>query len=123
MRRLLTSASILLALIIPALAQDATRDPPAAGEAAPDQRDPLKDATQAIQQRIQARLAKAGFTNIQIVANSFLVIAKDRDGHPVTMMASPSIVTQFDDSRPGQGGEPDEVSPSDPPATTGQDLL
>jgi peptidoglycan hydrolase-like protein with peptidoglycan-binding domain len=123
MRRLLTSASILLALIIPALAQDTTRDLPAAGEAAPDQRDPLKDATQEIQQRIQARLAKAGFTNIQIVANSFLVIAKDRDGHPVTMMASPSIVTQLDDSRPAQGGESDDVSPSDPPATTGQDRL
>jgi hypothetical protein len=123
MRRLLISTSVSLALICPALAQDATKGQPAAGNAAPDESDPLKDATQTIQQSIQARLAKAGFTNIQIIANSFLIIAKDRDGHPVTMMASPNTITHFDDSRPAQDGESDDVSPSDQPATTEQDLL
>jgi hypothetical protein len=123
MRRLLISTSVSLALIFPALAQDPTKGQSPAGKAAPDGGDPLKDATQTIQQSIQTRLAKAGFTNIQIMANSFLIIAKDRDGHPVTMMASPSTITQFDDSRSAQDGESDDASPSDQPAATEQDLL
>jgi hypothetical protein len=74
----------------------------------------LKDATQAIQQLIQARLASAGFTDIQMVPNSFLISAKDRDGHPVTMMAAPS---EFGNSGPGQD---DDDMPSGQPSTTGQ---
>jgi hypothetical protein len=117
MRRLLISTFVSLVWTIPALAQDAPQDQPVAPNAAPDQSDPLKDAAQTIQQVIQERLASAGFTDIQMVPNSFMISAKDRDGHPVTMMASPSSVTQFEDS--GQ----DQDDGSDQPTTTGQGLL
>src|SRR5260370_7377030 len=90
MRKLLMSTLLSLAWTVPVLAQDAPQGQPVAPNATPDQNDPLKDAAQAIQQLIQARLASAGFTDIQMVPNSFLISAKDRDGNPVTMMAAPS---------------------------------
>ena len=121
MRKLLMSTLLSLVWIIPALAQDASQGPPVAPNAAPDQNDPLKDAAQAIQQLIQARLASAGFTDIQMVPNSFLISAKDRDGHPVTMMAAPSDITAFDGR--GQGQDDGDDAPSGQPSTTGQGLL
>jgi hypothetical protein len=122
MRKLLISTFVSLVWIIPAVAQDAPQGQPVAPNAAPDQSDPLKDATQAIQQLIQERLATAGFTDIQMVPNSFLISAKDRDGHPVTMMASPGAVTGSNDSGPGQDDGADDM-PSGQPSTTGQGLL
>jgi hypothetical protein len=119
MRKLLMSTLLSLAWIVPALAQDAPQGQPAAPSATPDQSDPLKDAAQTIQQLIQARLASAGFTDIQMVPNSFVISAKDRDGHPVTMMASPSDVSGLENSEPGQDDGADDM-PSGQPSTTGQ---
>jgi len=116
MRKLLTSTLLSLAWIVPAVAQDASPGQPVAPNTASDQNDSLKDAAQAIQQLIQERLASAGFTDIQMVPNSFLISAKDRDGHPVTMMAAPS---EFGNAGPGQDDDADDM-PSDQPATTGQ---
>ena len=121
MRKLFISTLLSLAWTVPALAQDATQGDPVAPHSAPEQSDPLKDATQTIQQLIQERLASAGFTDIQMVPNSFLISAKDRDGHPVTMMASPSAVTEFEGS--GQGQDDGADMPSGQPSTTGQGLL
>ena len=116
MRKLLMSTLLSLAWIVPALAQDAPKDQPVAPNAAQDQTDPLKDAAQAIQQLIQARLASAGFTDIQMVPNSFLISAKDRDGRPVTMMAAPS---EFGNSVPDQDDGADDM-PSGQPSASGQ---
>jgi len=119
MRKLLMSTLLSLAWIVPALAQDAPQGLPAAQNATPDQTDPLKDATQAIQKLIQAQLASAGFTDIQMVPNSFLISAKDRDGNPVTMMAAPSDITALDNGGQGQDDGADD-KPSAQPSTTGQ---
>jgi hypothetical protein len=119
MRKLLMSTLLSLAWIVPTLAQDAPQGQSVAPNAAPDQTDPLKDAAQAIQQLIQAQLASAGFTDIQMVPNSFLISAKDRDGHPVTMMAAPS---EFGNSGPGQDDGADDM-PSGQPSTAGQGPL
>ena len=116
MRKLLMSTLLSLAWTVPVLAQDAPQGQPTA---TPDQNDPLKDAAQAIQRLILARLASAGFTDIQMVPNSFLISAKDRDGHPVTMMAAPS---EFGNSGPGQDDGADDM-PSGQPSTTGQGPL
>lgn len=119
MRKLLISTFVSLAWIIPAMAQDAPQSQPVAPNVASDQTNPLKDATQAIQQFIQARLAGAGFTDIQMLPNSFLISAKDRDGHPVTMMAAPSDIMEFGDSGPVQDDDADDL-PSGHPATNDQ---
>jgi hypothetical protein len=120
MRKLLISTFVSLVWTIPALAQDAPQGQPVTPNAAPDQSDPLKDAAQAIQQLIQARLASAGFTDIQMLPNSFVISAKDRDGHPVTMMAAPSDITGFGNSAPDQDDDDAGDMPSGHPATTGQ---
>ena len=114
MRKLLMSTLLSLAWIVPALALDAPQDQPVAPNAAPDQNDALKDATQAIQQLIQAQLASAGFTDIQMVPNSFLISAKDRDGHPVTMVAAPS---ELGNTGPGQDDDADDMPPGQPSTT------
>jgi hypothetical protein len=119
MRKLLMSTLLSLAWTIPALAQDAPQDQPVAPNAAPEQSDPLKDAAQAIQQLIQQRLASAGFTDIQMVPNSFLISARDRDGHPVTMMAAPSDISALGNSGPRQDDSEDDMR-SGQPSTTGQ---
>jgi hypothetical protein len=116
MRKLLMSTLLSLAWTVPVLAQDAPQGQPFAPNAAPDQNDSLTDAAQAIQQLIQERLASAGFTDIQMVPNSFLISAKDRDGHPVTMMAAPS---EIGNGGPDQDDRADDM-PSGPPSTTGQ---
>jgi hypothetical protein len=54
-----------------------------------------------------------------MVPNSFLISAKDRDGHPVTMMAAPSDITELGNSGPGQDDGADDM-PSGQPSTTGQ---
>jgi hypothetical protein len=119
MRKLLIATFVSLLWTIPTLAQDAPQGQPVAPNVVPDQSDPLKDAAQAIQQLIQARLASAGFTDIQMVPNSFVISAKDRDGHPVTMMAGPSAISALSNSGPDQDDSADDM-PSDQPSTTGQ---
>jgi hypothetical protein len=118
MRRLLISTFVSFVWIIPAVAQDAPKAQPADPNAGPEQSDSSKDATQTIQQLIQDRLASAGFTDIQMVPNSFLISAKDRDGRPVMMMASPHA---SEDS--GQSKDEGADAPSDQPNTTGQGLI
>jgi hypothetical protein len=119
MRRLLISTFVTLASMIPAAAQDAPQSQPVTPNATQEQSDPLKDATQKIQQLIQEQLASAGFTEIQMVPNSYVISAKDRDGNAVVMMASPRPDTEFGNSSPGQddGSNP---SSTDQPYTTGQ---
>ena len=43
---------------------------------------------------MEANLRKAGFTNLQIMPNSILVRATDKDGHPVAMLLHPGSMTE-----------------------------
>ncbi len=62
--------------------------------------------------QMKADMEKAGFTNVTIRPDSFLVQAKDKSGNPVTMMIDPDSVTEIvaDDSTgaagAGQGAQP-----------------
>jgi hypothetical protein len=61
----------------------------------------------AIQQQITDDLSKAGFTNIKVMPNSFVVQAKDRSGNPVTMFLIPDSVTVVSDTEASpQNAEP-----------------
>jgi hypothetical protein len=60
-----------------------------------------------LQQEVKTNLQQAGFSNVTVVPDSFLVEAKDKAGNPVTMMINPNSVTEVvDDSStaPGQAG-------------------
>jgi hypothetical protein len=73
-----------------------------------------------LSQRLRDDLAKAGFTDITIMPQSFLVRAKDSQGNPIMMVINPDSlgeVTEHTDA-PLSGaikGEPNSPIPSPPP--------
>ncbi len=59
-------------------------------------------ATPAIQQAMKHDLQQAGFTDVQIMPESFLIRAHDRQGRPVMMVVNPnSVVAMTKASVPG----------------------
>ncbi|MEA2980566.1 MAG: hypothetical protein QOF09_2389 [Alphaproteobacteria bacterium] len=124
MRRIIISIFVSLLWAFPALAQDASHDASVAPNAAQSQSDSLADTLQAIQRSIELRLALAGFTDIQMVPTSFLISAKDRDGHSVTIMASPSSIAELGGDSKGPGQDEDSTdTPSDHPDSASQGLI
>jgi hypothetical protein len=57
-----------------------------------------------LRQKIRQDLAHAGFSDIHIMAQSFLVRAKDPGGDPVVMIINPNSVEAVT-AIPGQGGQ------------------
>jgi hypothetical protein len=46
-----------------------------------------------MREQVQQNLSKAGFTDIKVMPESFLVRAKDPSGNPVMMVINPDSVT------------------------------
>src|SRR5581483_12471388 len=57
------------------------------------QNDNTQNSSTPIRQQVQQNLSKAGFTDIKIMPESFLVRAKDPNGNPVMMVINPDSVT------------------------------
>jgi hypothetical protein len=90
MHRLLISTVVSLAWVVPARAQDAPWQAPAAANTTHSQRDVVNQGVQWFEQRVQQRLMQAGFSNIEMVPTSILIRAIDRDGNPVMLALSPA---------------------------------
>jgi hypothetical protein len=58
-----------------------------------------------LQQQVRGNLRQAGFTDIKVVPDSFLVQAKDKTGNPITMMINPDSVTEVVDSGAAGAGQ------------------
>jgi len=80
-----------------AFAQPATTQQPPGGEAHPQVTNPMIGHASlqhaSLQQAIRGDLQKAGFTDVRVMPDSFLVQAKDRAGNPVTMIVGPTSMT------------------------------
>ena len=50
-------------------------------------------SSQNMQQQVRSNLQSAGFTDIKIMPESFLVRAKDKSGNPVMMVINPDSIT------------------------------
>jgi hypothetical protein len=50
-----------------------------------------------IREQLTTNLQKSGFTDVKVMADSFLVQAKDKSGNPVTMFLSPGSLTEVTD--------------------------
>ena len=61
-----------------------------------------------LRRQMKADLEKAGFTDVTLRPDSFLVQAKDKSGNPVTMMITPNSLTEVVD----QGSTTSGTSPS-----------
>jgi hypothetical protein len=55
-----------------------------------------------------------------MVPTSFLISAKDRDGHSVSLMASPGSIANLDDTGPDGQGDGAGDMPASQPSTTGR---
>jgi hypothetical protein len=101
MRTIAFAIGIALACATTAFAQGPS---PNSGPAAPPgnqaQNKQAQD-NQPIRQQVQNNLAKAGYTDIKIMPESFLVRAKDRTGNPVMMIINPDSVTAITEVNPG----------------------
>jgi hypothetical protein len=116
MRLLLIPTLAFVACAMPALAQDAPKQalaPDAAKQAqtqeaaeqkatlpavVQSQNEALVRSTQAIEQNVQARLGRAGYTDVEMIPTSFLVRAKDPDGNPVMLVLGPETLTGSNDA-------------------------
>ena len=117
MRKLLVSTVISLAWVLPALAQDAPSQAAAAASAAHGQQDVVNQGVQSFEQKVQQRLTKAGFSNIEMVPTSILIRAIDRDGNPVMLALSPDSLTELLEAPGGQNNGSGSDTPSRQPAT------
>jgi hypothetical protein len=112
MHRLLISTVVSLAWVVPAMAQDAPRQAPAAASTTHEQRDVVNQGAQSFEQRVQQRLTQAGFSNIEMVPTSILIRAIDRDGNPVMLALSPDSLAAL----LGASGEQNDSSGTDTPS-------
>jgi hypothetical protein len=73
---------------------------------------------ESLRQDMTQTLQQAGFTNVRVMPDSFLVQAKDKSGHPVAMIINPNSMTEIVDegtlgqtaSAATQGNAADEQS-------------
>jgi hypothetical protein len=101
MRSTILAIGLALALAAPALAQNSSSQTPSQNKQAL--------AHQNLEQQVRNNLKSAGFTDIKIMPESFLVRAKDKSGNPVMMVINPDSITAVTE----------ETSKPSAPSTTG----
>lgn len=85
-----------------ALAQSSSHDQQAAQSQQPA-KSQQSAKSQSLRQEVKNNLTEAGFTNIRVMPESFLVRATDKDGNPVMMVINPDSVTEITGMTSGQG--------------------
>ncbi|MGA9865408.1 MAG: hypothetical protein WBQ75_03095 [Acetobacteraceae bacterium] len=99
---ILTSAALAFAAAAPAFAATNTTTGPAMNQSgvtgstngSAEMNNPAGGpGSAALQSKIHSELSQAGFTNIHVMPQSFLVRAKDSSGNPVMMVINPDSVT------------------------------
>jgi hypothetical protein len=98
--KLLIASGLTLALALPAAAQSTqtqstqTRPSPgsatASGGSGQQASGGPSQGSMAFRQKMKQDLEQAGFTNVQVVPESFLIRATDKQGRPVVMMVDPN---------------------------------
>jgi len=119
-RTLLVASVLLLAVSGSAFAQTASDVPGYPGvKVLPVVNPPATPAvTTSLQQQLSGNLIKAGFTDVKIMPEAFIIQAKNKAGDPVTMFFSPDSLTVFtaqdakgQDSQASTAGTPAPVAP------------
>jgi glucose/arabinose dehydrogenase len=94
MKFLMLASAILALAVCPAtFAQTQNRT---SSSQAPSQHSANSNQNLAAAQQIQQDLKKAGFTDVKVVAESFVVQAKTKDGNPVVMTIGPHGMSVFE---------------------------
>jgi hypothetical protein len=114
MRPTILAVGFALALAGPALAQNSNAQNQNAQRPQPNAQQPNAQSprqnSQSLRQEVQNNLPGAGFTDIRIMAESFLVRAKDRSGNPVMMVINPDSITAVTEVPATTGSAPNSNS-------------
>ncbi len=109
----IASALALLLSASAACAQGQTSTPSTTSQ--PSQSSPSSDQNRAAANKIKQDLTNAGFTDVKVVAESFVVQAKSKDGDPVLMTIGPHGMSVFEAMNTNGTGS----NSSKPSGTTG----
>lgn len=71
-------------------------------------------------QKLREKLAQDGYTDVQIAPGSYVVSAKDKDGHKVMMMIGPTSMTMV---KVPDGTPPNDPSQAEVPGTSKDDII
>jgi len=91
MKRLLTSAAVLALLATPVFAQSSNSQGQSNSQSAANSGQNIAAA-----QKIKKDLQDAGFSDVKVVAESFVVQARSKDGDPVLMTIGPHGMSVFE---------------------------
>ncbi len=92
--KLLVATGLTLALALPAAAQSTQSQSSGNSNMQSGQQAGMNGQnTMHIRQHVKDELQQAGFTNVQVMPESFLVRAKDKQGSPVMMVINPDSIT------------------------------
>jgi hypothetical protein len=89
----LLAGAVLMVLASPAAAQTSTSPNPSMSN---PQQNANSDRNLVAAQKIKQDLQNAGFTDVKVVAESFVVQAKSKDGDPVLMTIGPHGMSVFE---------------------------
>jgi len=99
-RSILIGVASAAALSTFAFAQTNPAPAPATNPPAKTMQEGAQTKVPSLRQDLLSSLSKAGFTDVSVKADSFVVQAKDKDGHPVTMLLAPNSFTEVMDMQP-----------------------
>ncbi|MBV8837330.1 MAG: hypothetical protein JO000_12380 [Alphaproteobacteria bacterium] len=111
--RSFTVLTLSLALTPIAFAQPGTAPGTTSSPSGTAQQGSTQTQHESLPQELRQKLSDAGYTDIQIVPQSFVVSAKTKDGNPVLMRISPNEMTVLTEA-PADG-----TTAGNAPATTG----
>ena len=95
--KIIVAAAALALLAVPALAQSPSKsDSQASQPSQSAQSTQSNQQVQAAAQKIQQDLQREGFTDVKVVAESFVVQGKTPDGNPVLMTIGPHGMSVFE---------------------------
>lgn len=92
--KLLAATGLTLALALPAAAQSTqSQSPNNSTTSSGQQGGQGGQSSMHVRQQVKQDLEQAGFSNVQVMPESFLVRAKDKQGRPVMMVINPDSIT------------------------------
>ncbi len=94
MKCLMVASAIIVLAVCPATFAQ-SQNPTSSSQAA-SQQSSNPNQNPAAAQQIQQDLKKVGFTDVKVVAESFVVQAKTKDGNPVVMTIGPHGMSVFE---------------------------
>jgi hypothetical protein len=105
MRKLLVSTLVSLLWIVPSMAQGTQVVSPVPPDLTSPDPNPDQKETQgshSVEDALRTQLARAGFTDVEMMPTSFLVHARDADGNSVTLVFSRDSLAEWKQI-PGDG--------------------